>query len=151
MNTRPSPSTANYFMNVPVQSPSSSTHGEGGYTEDHFLVEQSVAEFQALLAKNPGKIVVKFGADWCGPCKKIAGQVLQAFNHIATTRDDILCLIIDVDTSFELYGVLRAKRQVTAIPAILCYHTGNTGIIPNDITIGANPVEIQQFFQRVLA
>jgi thiol-disulfide isomerase/thioredoxin len=29
--------------------------------------------FTEILQTNPGLFIVKFGAEWCGPCKKIEG------------------------------------------------------------------------------
>ena len=42
---------------------------------------ESRQEFLDILKVNPGFIVVKFGADWCGPCKKIHDEV-NDFHHL---------------------------------------------------------------------
>ena len=39
--------------------------------------EFSRSEFEELLRQNPGKVVLKFGATWCGPCKVIEPLVNQ--------------------------------------------------------------------------
>ena len=33
-----------------------------------------------IINKNDGILVLKFGAEWCGPCKKIEKQVVDWFN-----------------------------------------------------------------------
>jgi thiol-disulfide isomerase/thioredoxin len=32
--------------------------------------------FQELLESNPGVLIIKFGATWCGPCKVIEKDVI---------------------------------------------------------------------------
>ena len=41
--------------------------------------EFSRSDFEELLRQNPGKVVLKFGATWCGPCKLIDPLVNQWF------------------------------------------------------------------------
>ena len=49
--------------------------------------------FFHLLEHNPGIIVLKLGAEWCGPCKKIK-NVVHAF--FATSPAEVVCGDIDV-------------------------------------------------------
>jgi thiol-disulfide isomerase/thioredoxin len=108
---------------------------------------ESVVAFQQLLIDNPGWVVLKFGAEWCGPCKKIEGLVEQWFAAMPST---VQCCMIDVDESFELYGFLKSKRRVNGIPAILAYKKGNINYIPNDMMAGADVAQVNAFFQRCL-
>jgi hypothetical protein len=59
--------------------------------------------------------------------------------------------IVDIDESFELYALLKTKRQINGIPAILCYKQGNTDIIPDYGVAGSDVNQIGIFFQRVLS
>ena len=102
-------------------------------------------EFFELLTLNPGLIIMKLGATWCGPCKKIA-PVLEGF--FATSPDNVLCADIDVDESDDLYAMMKSKRMVNGIPVILCYKKGNTSYIPDDSVTGADPVKLSAFFKR---
>jgi len=106
---------------------------------------QSRDHFVRLLASNPGLIVIKLGASWCGPCKRIK-PVVDAF--FASSPDSVICCDIDVDESFDLYSYFKSKRMVNGIPAILCYKKGNTGYIPDDSVTGADPVALDAFFKR---
>jgi len=54
--------------------------------------------FFKLLEHNPGLVILKLGAAWCGPCQKIK-DVVHAF--FATSPDTVLCGDIDVDESFD--------------------------------------------------
>ena len=101
--------------------------------------------FMELLTKNPGLIVIKFGAKWCGPCKRIKNVV---YGFFASSPDDVLCCDIDVDESTDIYSFLKSKKMVNGIPVILCYKKGNTSFIPDDSVVGADPSELDRFFRR---
>ena len=108
-----------------------------------------VGGFLQLLSYNPGVIIVKLGATWCGPCKLISGQSHTYMNEMLTKfPDTVICCDIDVDDHFELYATLKQKKMVNGIPAILCWYAGNVTIIPDDSTIGADIDQIKQLFIR---
>lgn len=104
-------------------------------------------QFAELLAKNTGKIVIKFGAEWCGPCKKIEPLVIHHMSNLPAT---VVGAIIDIDESFDLYAYLKSKRMVNGIPVILCYHSGNTTFVPDDFVGGADEKAVNAFFNRVI-
>lgn len=103
------------------------------------------AAFFHLLSHNPGLIVLKLGASWCGPCKIIEREVHQFF---ASSPDDVVCGDIDVDESFDFYSFLKSKKMVDGIPVLLCYKKGNQTFIPDDSITGANIPELRNFFKR---
>jgi thioredoxin 1 len=106
---------------------------------------ESLIEFQKLLVDNPGVVILKFGAEWCGPCKTIEPIVDKWFSLMP---ENVQCCKIDVDESFEVYGFLKAKRRVNGIPAILAYKKGNINYIPDDMTAGADMNQTNAFFMR---
>lgn len=108
----------------------------------------TLVEFKYLLDHNPGVFIIKLGAEWCGPCKKIEPLVKDLMSKILT--DQIQCAIIDVDDSFELYALLKSKRMVNGIPAILAYDKGNGTYIPDRSMAGADPNQIVEFFNTCL-
>lgn len=108
----------------------------------------NVNQFREYLQTNPGLIIIKFGADWCGPCKRIEKQVHDWFDHMPST---VQCFMVDVDESFEIYAFLKTKKMVNGVPAILCYEKGNVSYVPSDTIIGADKAGIDAFFQRCLA
>ena len=103
--------------------------------------------FSELLEKNPGKIVIKFGAEWCGPCKTVERQV---FDWIERMPESVQCIIVDIDECFDIYAFLKTKKMANGIPAILCYNKGNVSYIPDDSVIGADKQKVDDFFQRCL-
>jgi thioredoxin 1 len=106
---------------------------------------KSLKEFERILIQNPGLIIIKFGATWCQPCKRIERQVYQSFDQMPS---NVQCIIVDVDVSFELYHFLKNKKMIHGIPALLLYEQGNTHYVPNDIIVGADPTGINAFFAR---
>jgi thiol-disulfide isomerase/thioredoxin len=108
----------------------------------------SLKEFQELATvQNPGAFVVKFGAEWCGPCKKIEALVDQYFDMMPV---NISTIEVDIDQGFDIYGFLRSKKVVNGIPVMLAYYKQNTHYVPDDIVIGTDTNQIKQFFSRCI-
>jgi thiol:disulfide interchange protein len=105
-------------------------------------------EFANLLQANPGLVIIKFGADWCGPCKMIEQDVMAGFNSMP---DNVQCVMVDIDVSVDLYAFLKMKKMVNGVPAILCYKKGNTSFVPDEGVGGADKIKVRQFFQNCLA
>ena len=101
--------------------------------------------FFTLLKHNQGIIVIKLGAEWCGPCKTIKKAVHGFF---ASSPPEVICADIDVDECFELYSLLKSRRVVNGIPVLLCYKKGNRTPIPDDSVVGADPAALDAFFKR---
>jgi thiol-disulfide isomerase/thioredoxin len=102
-------------------------------------------EFIKILKVNPGLVIMKLGAEWCGPCKKIE-HIVQAF--FGSAPKNVLCADIDIDDSFDLYAYLKKQKMVNGIPTILLYKKGNHTFIPDDSVSGSDPVELDAFFKR---
>ena len=101
--------------------------------------------FFHLLKHNPGLIVIKLGAEWCGPCKLIK-NVVHAF--FASSPPEVVCADIDVDQSFDFYAFLKSKKMVNGIPVLLCYKKDNFTYIPDDSVTGSDAQSLHLFFQR---
>jgi thiol-disulfide isomerase/thioredoxin len=112
--------------------------------------ELSKADFIELLTKhNTNSVVIKFGAEWCGPCKQIDPYIYQ---YMSQMPEDVQCFVLDIDdeASFDLYAFLKSKRMVNGVPVLLAYKAGNVSWVPDDVTVGANSENVHLFFQRRL-
>ena len=102
-------------------------------------------EFIGILKINPGLVIIKLGATWCGPCKQIA-HIVEAF--FASSPPNVICADIDVDESIDLYSYLKQKRMVNGIPVMLMYKRGNVSFVPDDSVTGSDPAHLDAFFKR---
>jgi thiol-disulfide isomerase/thioredoxin len=102
-------------------------------------------QFHDIL-KNNNSFILKFGAEWCGPCKKIKTLFYDLVN---TLPSDVLVGDIDVDHSFDIYAFLKSKKMVNGIPVILGYKRDNENYIPDASVTGTNINEINNFFETI--
>jgi len=103
-------------------------------------------EFFRILQNNPGLVLLKFGATWCGPCKAVDPII---HNYFVNTPDKVICCILDIDDNFELYGYMKKSRVTNGIPVVLCYDASNLNIMPTDCVTGSNPIALNNFLNRV--
>uniref|UniRef100_A0A6C0AXD2 Thioredoxin domain-containing protein n=1 Tax=viral metagenome TaxID=1070528 RepID=A0A6C0AXD2_9ZZZZ len=84
------------------------------------FTELSVDDFKELLYNNYNMIIIiKFGAKWCGPCKKIKDLCYQSFQQMP---DNVICFDLDVDDNFELFATFKSKKMVKTIPTIFGFY-----------------------------
>ena len=93
-------------------------------------------------------IVVKFGAEWCAPCKKIK----PLWNEwISIAPSNIVIVDIDIDENLELYVQLKAKKMVKGVPTILAFYGDvkrDQWYIPDDSVSGGNEGDVKNFMNR---
>lgn len=107
----------------------------------------SMEAFQELLASNPGIVILKFGADWCGPCKKIAPTVHEWFTRFEPLAH-VQTVMVDVDESVEVYGFLTKKKMIKGVPALLMYKKGNLNYTCDDMVNTSDQTQVDAFFNR---
>ena len=114
------------------------------------ITELDVPQLQTLQAEMTKQVlVIKFGADWCGPCKKIAPNF---HDYIAKAPANIIFADIDVDENMDLYMALKKQKMVNGIPVFLAYYSDNKKrdkwFIPDDSIVGADIRAVAEFFGR---
>ena len=95
-------------------------------------------------------IVVKIGAEWCGPCKKIKPSWNEWIQK-ASPNIIIADLDGDQDENIELIGTLRTKKMMKGIPVIFAYYGDiqrDHWYIPDDSVIGGDMNQVNAFFER---
>jgi thiol-disulfide isomerase/thioredoxin len=111
----------------------------------------SLVEFKEWIASpERGTIIIKLGAEWCGPCKRIENLVNTCMTQIKERIPSMECAVLDIDETFEVYAFLKTKRVVNGIPAILVYYRNNAHYIPDDVVIGSDENQVLQLFNRTL-
>ena len=109
-------------------------------------------EFEAALTDNRKKgygTIIKFTANWCGPCKTIKPLVQTLVSEIPVGCK-LACYEVDVDESFELYALMKRSRMVNGIPALLYYSSTNATARSDDSVSGSNEQGIRGFFARCI-
>jgi len=71
--------------------------------------------------------IVKFGAEWCGPCKKLDPII----DEIAAENGDIKVTYVDIDGD----GALAAEYGILSVPSTLFFKQGKVmssiiGLVP---------------------
>jgi thiol-disulfide isomerase/thioredoxin len=113
------------------------------------ITELSIENLQKLQAEM-GKhiLVIKFGADWCGPCKKIAPIF---YDFIEKSPTNIIFADINVDENIDLYMTLKKHKMVNGIPVFFAFYGDekrDKWFIPEDSVIGADEISVKAFFDR---
>ena len=110
------------------------------------LTEQDLYIMQQQLACGE-MIILKFTADWCGPCKGIKELVE---NLVKQLPKSIKYYEIDIDESLELYAKFKNKKMVNGIPAILAFKDGvkDYWYIPDYSVLSANKNAICDLFKQ---
>jgi thiol-disulfide isomerase/thioredoxin len=97
-------------------------------------------------------VILKFTADWCGPCKQIAPLITALNKQYAGY--DYEYIEINIDESIDLYAFFKKKKMVNGVPALLSFKksekTSDDFWVPFQATTGANIQNITYFFKKSL-
>jgi len=84
--------------------------------------------FEAEVIKAPGKVLVDFWAEWCGPCKMIGPSLEEISNEMA---GKVKITKLNVDENQDL----AAQYGVRSIPTLMVFKNGE----PAAMKVGALP------------
>ena len=86
--------------------------------------------------KNYEVVIVKFKAEWCGPCKKVAPHI----KTLMETYNKINYVEVDVDDGSNIASYLKIR----SIPTIISYVNGDI----HEILSSSNTSDITTFFVK---
>ena len=97
-------------------------------------------------------LIIYLTATWCGPCSKIKPYINEYKKKL---KDKVILVEIDVDETIDLFGLLKKKKQINGIPAILKYKCGRLKdssniMISDECVLGANIQEITKMFSTLI-
>jgi len=109
---------------------------------------ESLEDAKEIIMNND-RVIFKFSAEWCNPCKRIKTVCDGNFNKM--TENGVKCVHIDIDDEMDLYMLLKKKRLITSIPS-LCYYYGSKDkdnwFVPDELYAGSKMSEVQGFFDK---
>tara|TARA_B100000963_G_C22546636_1_gene634728 strand:+ start:860 stop:1276 length:417 start_codon:yes stop_codon:yes gene_type:complete len=94
-------------------------------------------------------VIIKFGAEWCAPCKKIEPVLDECFLEMP---DNVYCFNLDVDDNIEIFGKLKTKKSVKNIPVILyydCRKEREKWFVSDKNISDSDPQKIMKFFEEI--
>lgn len=116
------------------------------------ITNLSVDQLQKLQKELCDRVlIIKFGAEWCGPCKRIA-PLYHKF--IKSNPPNIVFADINVDDNIDLYMSLKRNKMINGVPVFFAFHGGakrDKWFIPEDSIVGADEEQVVQFFARCQA
>ena len=94
------------------------------------------------------KIIVRFTADWCGPCSKIK-PIIE--NYRDKLSNNIKLITIDIEETLDLYSSLKRYKSVNGIPAILVFNGGprEHWYISDYSILGGKVKEVTDLFEKL--
>ena len=104
----------------------------------------SLDELKTVISSNNSIVIVKYSADWCGPCKKIA-TLVELWK--AALPEYVEFYEIDIDESINLYSYFKNKKLLAGVPCIMCWRIGNTTFVPDYTVNNSDPEQVNGFFK----
>jgi len=122
--------------------------------------ELNVSTFKELLTivdspdnKETVAIIIKFGADWCGPCNRIHPYCHAKFKQF---DKKIICFDINIEheDNLELYHAYKQKKMISSVPVIFAYIGNDERNMsywwaPDLVVNSSSQSELDNFFEKI--
>lgn len=100
-----------FFYSLMIASTTFMVHGYKTGTVNHIKTEKELNE----MLSSGKAVVVKFEAEWCGPCKASK----QPYAKIAENHTDVIFAAVDVDQA----KALGDKYKIKSLPTVIIFDT----------------------------
>lgn len=113
--------------------------------------EITLDDFKKLqLSGQPNQVIIlKFGAEWCKPCKLIKDYCYKNFSELP---EHVICIDLDIDETIEIYGSFKSKKMINGVPTLLAFF-GNERrdfwYVPDCSVSGTDENELNIFFKKI--
>jgi len=113
------------------------------------IINEEVLRTKVSKLQDKELIILKFTADWCGPCKKIKDCCLD---FKKTKPSSIQYYEIDIDESIDLYMKMKKMKMLNGIPALFAYTNTEKDhwYIPDICHLGSDNAGVMHFFNTCL-
>jgi thiol-disulfide isomerase/thioredoxin len=101
-------------------------------------------DFFKELDHNNSILIVFVTGSKCIPCERAKPMVQEKMKTVSYKL-----IQLDRDRDADIYSALRCKKQVKGVPTLLAYEAGNYTIRADISVSGANPNDIDNFFQQL--
>ncbi len=113
------------------------------------IAEMTPTQLQQLqTGLSNSVIIIKFGAEWCKPCKLIKPVCDE---WVSTCPENVVYADIDIDESLDLYMAFKKNKMIKGVPTLLAFKTRNKRdlwFIPDDSVVGGDIEAVKAFFKR---
>lgn len=92
----------------------------------------------ASFVKSNDYVIVKIGAEWCGPCKRIEPKLMELFNQMP---ENVHLVMVDADE-----GDIASALRVKVLPTFLNYIKGDL----QDVYASGDADNLVKFFESTL-
>lgn len=114
--------------------------------------ELNVQDFKTLLdSLGTRRLIVRFTAPWCAPCRRIAPVCHAGFAELSQR---FIVAELDIEETLELYSTFTRYKMIKGVPAMMMFRGDverDRWFIPDDSVSGAEVSAIHDFFARCKA
>ena len=105
------------------------------------MIQKHNNESVKQAIKEHSKVVIRFTAEWCGPCKAFA----PSFNEVAAEDTEAYYLVVDADVNPEL----TEEFGVRGLPSVLFFYDGHLiGRIAGNMSAQTFRQKVKEQFNR---
>lgn len=120
----------------------------------NYFTNLSLNEIHNMLCEldETHTLIIYLTASWCGPCSRIKPYINEYKKKL---KNKVVLVEIDVDETIDLFGLLKKKKQINGIPAILKYKCGRTRdssdiILSDECILGSKIEDINKMFSNLI-